>query len=224
MGSSSRGIQSGGLILTKEDLLDKEYFNTYINSGKTTLLYAKSREYLQNVKSMQLEEFEELFEGHLNTGEMDHLLGIDGSECYFRKEIEKKYGKKDDRPKKHYTTMYKEGDCIIDSCGRKRVYMGEFEYFKLELEGVVTTLSGHFYCYLDDAEDIESFKKSLQSSNWNFTRRRKQFGKTKRKAETDAIYFEGSPIPEKEGHLSIIIPKSYLYSYERTLNVSYKKK
>lgn len=155
MGSSSRGIQSGGRILSPVQLLDKKLFKSFIAGKRTTLLYAKDGEYLENAKSMELDEFQSIFEDVHYEG-IKHLIGDGGCGSYFRKEIVKHYKPKDTAKPPQCTTQYGIGAVITTKNAKGHlVYLGNFEEFKVYKDSAYEyTVSGHLYCSESDAKEL----------------------------------------------------------------------
>lgn len=149
MGSSSRGPQAGGRILTMEDIKDAKYYNMVIGFNKV-LYYQVGRSEAVSIKSMSLLEFEEYFDlSEVKGGKFNHLLGLDGGECVFRKEIKDKYGKTKEeleKPKPKMTTVYPDGSIVEAENGKKYLYLGYMSKFILTVNNNnISVDGGNFY-------------------------------------------------------------------------------
>ena len=151
-GSSSRGIQSGGVILDFGDLCDEQYIRK-LCKGRYKFMYQVGRGFLKDVKSMTLEEFEAIFypNGWLGTLEgMKHLLGYGDIPTIFRKDIINKYGPDAGKGKPKTTTVYNAGQIIKGVDNVNYLYVGKFEEIKISLDGNLEyNTNGHLYIPTD---------------------------------------------------------------------------
>lgn len=216
-GSSSRGIQSGGRILTAEDLLDREQFKKFVGGHKVTLLYADGNAFLENVKSMRLDEFQSVF-GKVSYGEIAHLVGDAKNGGYFRKEITNHYA-----PKPKYvpgTTQYGIGASVIPKNKEERcVYLGNFEKFEAYgNNSLIYTLSGHLYVTKSEVKSPLDLARAVIYSPRAF---RRNFMKVKKSVVSDAIAQENDPLNgETEGTLSFVLPTFVYPNHNGTVNVN----
>lgn len=219
LGSSSRGILSGGVILSLEDLYDRNYMHKILKY-QWSMLYQVGRSPLQSVKSMRLEEFEHIF-GIGASSKLRHLLDFNKDiPSPFRKEILSVYGAEAYEVKPHMTTRYKSGDIITGHDGYNYLYYGNVKNLNIKIEGnQVGEFSGHLYSYLingkvpvDDPFDV---LKLLANSPSKY---KKYILKTKRKAVANQIRPSGLTLT---GHhdMKFIIPSSYIYRWERKVHV-----
>lgn len=223
MGSSSRGIQSGGRILDFGDLCDVKFMQE-IMIGKFNIMYQVGRGRLTNIKSMTLKEFEAIFYPHGYLGNVEclqHLLGAQGKESIFRKEITDKYGPKKDVIKT--TTVYNPGDIITGVDNVEYLYMGNIKQLNISVDGRnVGSLSGHFYIPvrtdLRNASDL--LQKWLTAAANNIYNYERHFLKSKRKVvantieKTDFRGFQGEQIIE------FVLPNNYIYGNNRKLRAN----
>lgn len=160
VGSSSRGIQSGGVILDFGDLCDEQYIRS-LCKGRYKFMYQVGRNYLKDLKSMQLSEFEAIFypKGYLGTlKNMQYLLGFSDLESPFRKEILQKYGALANECKPKTTTVYNAGQIIKGVDNVEYVYVGNFEEVQFIVDKTPEyKLNGHMYIPAD------SFKRKYGS-------------------------------------------------------------
>ena len=94
MGSSSRGILSGGRILDFGDLCDERFMRS-IMKGRYILMFQVGRNWLRDLKSMTLEEFESIFYPNGFLGKLDnmkYLLGFSDIDSPFINVLIKNYG------------------------------------------------------------------------------------------------------------------------------------
>lgn len=228
MGSSSRGIRSGGRILSVDDLLDAQYFKK-LAIGSNQLLYQVGRGRLDNIIHMRIDEFEELFVKTGKLGQMNHLLGYDGNDAVFRKEILEKYGALAQKKKPSMTTKYMNGDAIEVENGMQYIYCGNIK-LKVRVrpkrysdEGTSHEYSGHLYIALNknDTSTSAAFRKFIESIKGNYLAYEKYFTKNKRKAVVHEGEFNNLGALGEYGSMSNEIGESYLYRYERVQEVSW---
>lgn len=227
MGSSSHGIRSGGVVLDLEDLCDANYMSQLMK-GSYSILYQLGRGSLKSIVSMSLTEFETIFYTYRKAyGQMDipkhlgHLLGYNGGVSVFRKEITDKYG-----PQKEAistTQNYSVGDIIEGVDGSLYVYMGNVKKLEISIDRELrATYSGHFYIPVGNItiEDglHQLYSNWLKQASTNFKKAKKCFLKTKRKAKAGSVLKASTGgIGEGEHQVKMVLPRSYLYSYDRTL-------
>lgn len=228
MGSSSRGIQSGGRILDFGDLCDEQFMRSIMRT-KYTLLYQVGRGSLVNLKSMSIEQFEAIFYPKGFLGKLDnlkYLLGFSDIESPFRKEILQKYGALASQPKVSTTTKYNVNDIIQGVDGVSYLYLGNIASMKYYIDKELkANYSGHLYMALENPavvsqSNIENF---LKRATINFTKFEKKFLKTKRKAVVGKVYtskyIEGL---NEVDQLNFTLPRNFIYSYERKLCITYE--
>lgn len=228
MGSSSRGIQSGGRILDFGDICDEDFMRS-IMKGRYTLMYQVGRNRLDSLKSMTLEQFEAIFYPRGFIGKLDnmkYLLGFSEIESPFRKEILQKYGALANQPKVSTTTKYNVNDIIQGTDGVTYLYLGNIASMKYYIDRELkANYSGHLYMALEDIMDIpqESIENFLRRATVNFTKFERKFLKTKRKAVVNKVY-TGRCIAglKKVDQLNIILPRNFMYSYTRNLCIIYE--
>lgn len=187
-GSSSRGIQSGGIILTIEDLKDELYVRQLLR-GRWSLMYQVGRQVLKSVKSMSLQEFEQIF-GIGNTIKLRYLLDFDSNiSSPFRKEITQVYGLEAFRTKPQMTTRYNSGDVIRCSDGNVYLYYGYLKKFLAYIDNnEVCDFTGHLYMPLTDKKNSrKSLLDKLDVLVQKPSRYKEYVLKSKRKAEVNSI-------------------------------------
>lgn len=230
MGSSSRGIQSGGRIVDFDDLQDEEFMRSILK-GRYSILYQVDRGYLSNLKSMQLSEFEAIFflrGGFKSLNKINYLLGFSDIESPFRKEILEKYGALANKEKVSTTTKYNPGDIIVGVDDRKYLYLGNVARMTYIIDKeVMHNYYGHLYMpisYLDiNKSDIQEF---LKKAIINYKKFERFFLKTKRKAKKDRVikYVNHNLALAYNDILDFTLPKNFLYSYNRALRIIYETK
>lgn len=223
MGSSSRGIQSGGRILDFGDLCDVSFMDQVLR-GSCKLMYQVGRGQLQDLISMRLDEFEAIFypNGWLGNIEcMRHLLGFNDRPSVFRKEIADKYGPQ--KAKVQSTTVYEPGSVITGVDGIKYIYMGHVSCLDIYIDKEnKASYSGHFYIPMryDKEENIEeAYKSWTRSAIMNYRRAEKSFLKSKKKAVAGSVVktdFNGLVGTQT---LNMVLPKCCMYNYNRQLQV-----
>lgn len=217
-GSSSQGILSGGIILTKEDLYDKVYMKKHLKY-RWSLMYQVGRSQLNSVKSMSLQEFEKIF-GIGNTKGIDYLLDFDKDiPSPFRKEITRVYGKEAYEAKPHMTTVYESGDIITCSDGYQYLYFGNVKELVLRINNEYEyTYSGHLYVYVQDKLSLEDAINKLKGLVKNPTKEKNYILKNKKKAEANKIVKSGLDfIGEHEYDLDI--PRYYFGRNEKKVKL-----
>lgn len=223
MGSSSHGIRSGGVVLDLKDLCDKDYMRRLMQ-GSYNILYQVGRGELKSIIHMSLAEFENIFKHYTKVGNLvyiSHLLGYQGEKSIFRKEITEKYGYT--KESVSTTQSYEAGDLITGVDGVEYLYMGNVKkleiYIDHELRG---SYSGHFYIPMRSNDKAttqnELYNDWLRITSANFKKASRSFLKTKRKAVADSVKKIGlSGLGKGTTNVEKVLPKCYLYSYERKL-------
>lgn len=217
-GSSSRGIQSGGIILKVEDLYDENYVRQLLK-GRWSLMYQVGREVLHSVKSMSLQEFEKIF-GIGNT-KIRYLLDFDENiESPFRKEVTDVYGKAAFETKPHMTTRYKSGDVIRCSDGYKYLYYGHVENMEIYMnKHLVEEFSGHLYMQLKEKENtLNSVLARLEILARMPSKSNHFILKTKKKAEADTIKNSGLKL-KGETEFDVTLKSDYYHREERKAHI-----
>lgn len=218
-GSSSRGIQSGGIVLTLEDLYDKGYVKKHLR-GHWSLMYQVGREQLKSVKSMSLQEFESIF-GIGNTNKIKYLLDFDKDiPSPFRKEVTQVYGAEAYETKPQMTTRYKSGDIITCADGYDYLYYGKLTNMQISVNGEsVGQFSGHLYLYLNNKEySLESILERLSILAKSPYKYKEFILKTKRKAIADKIIDSGLKL---RGHHDyyVEVPRDYFNRHYRKAHI-----
>lgn len=187
-GSSSRGIQSGGVVLSIDDLCDEKYVRKLLMCGRSTLMYQVGRDMLRNLKVLRLEDFEKIFHDHING--IKHLLGFSELEPPFRKEILVKYGHTSYSEVKKTTTTYNKGDIITGTDGMQYLYLGNIKTMEMFIDGEKKKeYSGHLYMPVTPALlkfntrewEINEILEFLKHATHNFDKFKRHFLKTKKK-------------------------------------------
>jgi len=231
-GSSSRGIQSGGVVLTFDDMFDQAYVTKLLRNGyaESKLMYQVGRNSLQDVKSMRVDEFESIFRGH--TDDIKYLLGYSDLTSPFRKEILTAYGPDLYREVKKSTTVYKKGDIFMGSDNIKYIYLGNFEYVNVYIDKeLVAAYKGHFYMPMSaellkntnrefEVDTILEYFKRVRLSPKKFSA---NFLKTKKKAEVNSVMNIGHKGLNSEGEFNVILNRDFIHNYERKLKIVYKE-
>lgn len=243
MGSSSRGIQSGGKILYFGDLCDEQYIRS-ICKGRYKFMYQVGREHLKDMKSMSLSEFEAIFypKGYLGTlKNMQYLLGFSDLESPFRKEILEKYGALANKVKPRTTIVYKPGQIIKGVDDVEYVYVGLFEEISFTIDrSLWKTISGHMYIPVQwIVQKYGSTVPNESSSDMlceylmrylnNYSKLKKYFLKTKRKAigiNANTQIMNMNWITESGGSAKItkVAKRNMMYSYDRKVEIEIKYK
>lgn len=167
-----RGSNVGGILLSKEDLLDEKYMSSYVSKfdWDKGLRYAKPRGYFDDVRSMSLEEFESIFSKH-DILKMTHLLTYDSSKGYtktlFRKEVMLEWGTDvSGVANRKKITKLKAGHIYLDKDGKSYwLYMGDITLSIKAVNGSSGTYSGNCFVSIRDLSNgtstFDSFIRRL---------------------------------------------------------------
>lgn len=231
MGSSSRGILSGGRILDFGDLCDERFMRS-IMKGRYILMFQVGRNWLRDLKSMTLEEFESIFYPNGFLGKLDnmkYLLGFSDIDSPFRKEVLQKYGALANKEKVKTTTKYNVGDIFKGVDEKHYIYLGNIERMEYVVDNELKcNYSGHLYmpvnCKLTSLKKGDIYRW-LKWAVRNYEMFKKHFLKTKKKAaDIGFIHIKEYDGLEDVGSIKCILPRTYLYNYERNLKIEYKLK
>lgn len=217
-GSSSRGILSGGVIISLNDLYNEKYVRSLLKY-RYGLMYQIGKDCLHDLKSMQLTEFEEIFD---NTDKIKYLLGYSEIVSPFRKEITNKYGPDKDKPKSKTTTIYNAGDMFTSTNGVDYIYLGKVECMQMTLYDKVQEIyTGHLYMRKQSNMNDNTIRKFLCNSAFNFQKFNKNFLVTKKKALADKpIIHTEYKLPQK-GVIEETVFKNYTYRKEGKLKIEF---
>lgn len=213
------GRYTGGLLLKQSDLYDEEYMNSILKR-ENTLMYGSTRGYMNDCIHMSKEEFEEVFSGHID--EVKYLLNGRG---IFRKEVIEAFSD-EGKPKYKVITKLEIGHIYADVSGNKWLYMGNVKFHgecEISWGGRKNdiTLGGNMYIpvciYTEPIIDIEKVKFDIADNlaSWGETVIGKWFLKGKKKIVKD-LGNSGITLEDLRD-CTVKLPKSYLYSYERTV-------
>lgn len=216
-GSSSRGKLSGGILLTLEDLFDKEYMKTVLR-GSSTLMYGYRRGYFENIIHMRKEEFEEVFNGHIE--KVQYLMT---EIIVFRKEICTAYdGVK--RTKHKLLTKLIPGHLYLDKNNTTVwYYVGNVHIVGAIDHTIILNANGNLFIHVNKHTNLnkEYIIQDIAGSIESKSRKKLDILKGYKQVITDLgdakIAF--SDISEYK----TILPRSTLYGYERTLKYAIQK-
>lgn len=167
-----KGTRVGGILLSKEDLLDAKYFNSIYNSRINTLRYASRRDYFDNTRNMSLDEFEKIFSKD-DIDKMTHILtynsSVQDSNKLFSLSILKKYGTdtlSSDVKNAKVLSKLERGNIYMDKNGKTSwLYLGDVKITQYVNKKALPVLEGNCFIEVrvgfDVEEEVNRFFSSL---------------------------------------------------------------
>lgn len=210
-GSSSRGKLSGGILLQLEDLFDKEYMKKVLR-GSYTLMYAYNRGYFEGIIHMRRDEFEEVFKGNIE--KVQYLMT---EVPVFRKEICSAYDGVD-RPKHKLITKLIPGHLYLDKNNTTIwYYVGNVNIAGCIDKDIVLDACGNLFIHVNKSTNLnkEYIQGDIVRTIESRSRRKLDILKGYKQVIKDLgdAGIDFSDISEYK----TILPKTYLYGYERRL-------
>lgn len=218
-GSSSRGKLAGGILLTLDDLSDEDCMKSVLR-GAYHLLYAYPRGNFDDIIHMRKEEFTKIF---VETDRINSIKYLITDFKIFRKEIYDTYNGID-KPKHKKLTKLIPGHLYLDADGTTQwIYIGNLTLkASIDREIKVKEYNGNWFIPANKqsyyTETIKTKLSQLLNGHTDLIRR--YCLKTKKQLIEDL-----GEIPIDYEYLkdfTVILPKTYIHSYERKLNIQLK--